>query len=57
MQEKIRLIIENWATQQGHDRCWYYPEVFREIAELVGAKISFPPGLPPRIAGLLVRKL
>lgn len=44
----VRLIIENWAAQQGHNRCWYYPDVFKEIATLVGAKIDYPPGLPDR---------
>lgn len=36
--EEAKAIIEEWQSQQGHDRCWYYPEVFRKLATLFGVK-------------------
>ena len=38
---QIRTLVEEWATKQGHERCWYYPEVFRAIAEICGSNVSF----------------
>lgn len=43
----IRLLVNDWLGKQGHDACWYYPDVFRQIASVLG--IEAPPvGLPPR---------
>ena len=44
----VKGAIEEWASKQGHDRCWYYPDIFMRIAQIVEAKIDFPKGLPPR---------
>lgn len=45
---RIKLEIELWAGQQGHDSCWYYPDVFNRVAELAGANVRAPLGLPSR---------
>ncbi|MGD9726517.1 MAG: hypothetical protein AB7L09_00575 [Nitrospira sp.] len=44
----IRKTIQTWMDKQGHDRCWYYPDLFREIANIVGVDVSTTPLLPPR---------
>lgn len=46
--DTVRQEIEAWASKQSHDRCWYYPDIFRRIAEAVGADVNHPQGLPPR---------
>ena len=45
--EQVKQEVELWSSQQSHDRCWYYPDVFAKIAEIVGAKVDQPKGLPP----------
>ena len=41
----IEGIVRDWVRKQGHDNCWYYPELFRGIADTLG--IEYPdPGLP-----------
>ena len=46
VEARAKQIIQKWVDKQGHDRCWYYPELFRELADLFGVKAS-DPGLPP----------
>jgi hypothetical protein len=46
--DQARALLQGWVDKQGHDRCWYYPEVFRELAALLGVKATVPEGLPPR---------
>ena len=44
---EIKTAIEEWIKKQGHDSCWYYPEIFREIAGILDIKYE-QPNLPPR---------
>lgn len=47
--EKVELVkktVEKWAGEQGHNQCWYYPEVLREIATIVDARTNIEPNLP-----------
>lgn len=41
-------LIQVWVDQQGHNRCWYYPDIFRTLATFFGIKASHEPALPPR---------
>lgn len=27
-----KKIIQEWLDKQGHDRCWYYPDLFMKLA-------------------------
>ncbi|MBS3147467.1 hypothetical protein J4219_01130 [Candidatus Woesearchaeota archaeon] len=45
--EEVKVIIQAWLDKQGHDRCWYYPDLFRELAGLLDISASKEPGLPP----------
>ena len=46
--ESARSILIEWINQQGHDRCWYYPDVFDQLCLLLGVKKPERPVLPPR---------
>jgi len=44
--EKIKSIIYEWTNKQGHESCWYYPDVFHQIANIVGIKVGTPAVIP-----------
>ncbi len=35
---QIEQAVRKWMNKQGHDRCWYYPEIFQEIIEILEIK-------------------
>jgi len=41
-----KIIIQEWVDKQEHDRCWYYPDLFRKLAEVFDVKYSREPRLP-----------
>jgi hypothetical protein len=41
-------IIKEWSDKQGHDRCWYYPDLFTKLASLFKLSLKVKPSLPPR---------
>ncbi|MFO0705103.1 MAG: hypothetical protein U0517_04065 [Candidatus Andersenbacteria bacterium] len=43
----IKLAVQIWIDKQGHDRCWYYPEIFAVIVDALGIKAQLQPALPP----------
>jgi len=45
--DEVKKIIQEWIDKQGHDRCWYYPELFKKLIDLLGIKLSGDPKLPP----------
>lgn len=42
----VRRTVQTWLDKQGHDRCWYYPDLFREIATTLDLKPTIEPKLP-----------
>lgn len=44
---EAKRILQTWLDKQGHDRCWYYPDLFQELVKLFGLEASKPAGLPP----------
>lgn len=44
---RIRGLVAGWLGKQGHDRCWYYPDIFAAIAEELGLQVG-ERGLPTR---------
>ena len=46
--EKIRQVILDWDGKTGHDRCWYYPELFNKIADILEIQLTSQPVLPSR---------
>lgn len=45
--EEIKKVVQSWLDRQSHDRCWYYPELFRELVKILDIKPSKEPNLPP----------
>jgi hypothetical protein len=45
--EEARRVLQQWVDKQGHERCWYYPDLFRELAEILEVEPSKEPALPP----------
>lgn len=46
--KEIQQTIMEWDGKEGHDRCWYYPDLFAKIAEIVDVPLNQSPALPPR---------
>lgn len=44
----IQELVKQWIDKQGHDRCWYYPEIFKAIAEKLEIRQGLPSELPPQ---------
>lgn len=45
--EKTKEAIQEWMNQQGHNRCWYYPDIFKKLASLHSLEQTTPSNLPP----------
>lgn len=45
---RVRRLVQDWLDKQGHDRCWYYPEIFTELARALDLQhiVLKPPQLP-----------
>lgn len=40
--------MQAWTDKQNHERCWYYPDLFRQLVAVFGVKSVKAPQLPPR---------
>lgn len=38
--ELVKAQVQEWLNKQGHDSCWYYPDVFTEIAKTLDIEIK-----------------
>lgn len=45
---QARLVLQAWADEQGHNKCWYYPDVFSELCRVLDVESKTDPKLPPR---------
>ena len=39
-------LLQEWTDKQGHDRCWYYPDIFCRLCEIYGimpGEVKLPP--------------
>jgi len=46
--ESVRAIVQEWLDKQGHERCWYYPELFNKLKDALNMKSQVDPALPTR---------
>jgi|SRR5690606_24869251 len=37
--KRIKTLIQEWDNKRGHDKCWYYPEIFEDIAKVVNVPL------------------
>ena len=44
---QAREVLQRWVDNQSHDRCWYYPDLFRELAAILEVSPTKEPSLPP----------
>jgi hypothetical protein len=42
-----RRIVQGWLDKQGHERCWYYPDLFNQLAVCLELVPATEPDLPP----------
>ena len=45
--QEAKRAIQEWVDKQGHDRCWYYPELFTRLVEIYEIKPTKKTSLPP----------
>ena len=45
--KEAREILSEWVDKQWHERCWYYPDIFKRLANILDVDISREPMLPP----------
>ena len=45
--KEVKKIIQEWIDKQGHERCWYYPELFNKLVEIFEVNMVGKPELPP----------
>jgi hypothetical protein len=36
--EAVKAVIREYIDKEGHDRCWYYPDIFNRLAVLLDIK-------------------
>ncbi len=41
--EKVKALLVEWKNKQGHDGCWYYPELFRQMAAVLEVDVALTP--------------
>lgn len=46
--EEAKQLIQSWIDKQGHDRCWYYPEIFEKLIAIYDIKSTISTNLPSR---------
>ncbi len=46
--EEAKKALQEWVDKQGHERCWYYPEIFNRLCEILDVKPTTLPCLPVR---------
>lgn len=46
--DQARALLRDWEAKQRHERCWYYPDIFRALQALFGLPPNTNPELPPR---------
>lgn len=44
-----RQVLTGWAGKQGHERCWWHPEILEELCGILGVDVGHTtPLLPSR---------
>ncbi len=44
--ERVYDIVQGYVDRQGHDRCWYLPELFDALAKELDISARHPAELP-----------
>ena len=46
--EEVKRILQEAIEKQGHERCWYHPDLFQRLIDLLEIKTTKDLCLPPR---------
>ncbi len=46
--KEARILLQEWTDKQGHERCHYYPEIFRKLCDVLEVEPILDPALPLR---------
>lgn len=38
-EQRAKQLLESWIQKQGHEACWYYPDIFKELCILFDVTI------------------
>lgn len=44
--QKATNSLQKWVNKQGHDKCWYYPDIFLELCQIFDIEPHSHPNLP-----------
>ena len=45
--DEVKEVMQEWIDKQGHDRCWWHPELFSRLAKILEVEPSVELLLPP----------
>lgn len=45
--QDAKSLLQQWVDKRGHDRCWYYPEIFNQLCVALDVEVKAPE-LPTR---------
>ena len=46
--DQARVILQECANRQGHNKCWWNPEVLQSLMTLFDIQSTVEPCLPPK---------
>ncbi len=46
--ERVRKILQEWASLEGHAKCWHHPEILTVLCRILEIPIKENPELPSR---------
>ena len=44
----VEEIVQEFVDKQGHERCWYYPDLFNRLSQTLNITPTINPSLPSR---------
>jgi len=45
--DQVQRILLDWTNKQGHERCWYYPNLFKQLMAIYDLPSGQETALPP----------
>ncbi len=42
----VEMLLKGWIAKQGHAKCWYYPDIFRQLCQAIGLEAPETPAPP-----------
>lgn len=45
---ELEIVLQSWLDKQGEDRCWFFPEIFMKLCNILELRPTVLPCLPER---------